>query len=280
MKTIKTMIAAEMVVVVAGGGLLAGCSAGEKAETLRGDKINKLEIKVEQLSTSKSYKVKVDGMDAYLTFHTSIDWPEEIGDYKLETLRDSLLYRMYRVESGTGVTGAIREFVNDRGVFGTPATFTDTDTVPNSPESYEITHTAVIKSVTPSLVTYQVYAESYLGGAHPLYSMTPFTYDLENGEIVTPSLLFKAGSDAAVAGLIREALARQEGVAVDSLARADIIIEQVAVSPILYIDGSSVVFHYNPYDIAPYSKGPIDVEVSSFMLKDYLTPRGAELLNE
>lgn len=211
MKTMKTMITAAMVAALAVGGMLAGCSKADKADTRGGDKINELEYKVSQLSTSKSYKVKVEGMDAYLTFHTSIDWPEKIGDFKLETLRDSLLYRMYKVEPGTDVKEAVREFVNDRGVLGTSATFAVTDTVPDSPESYEITHNAMIKSVTPSLVTYQVYVESYLGGAHPLYSMVPFSYDLANGEIVTPATLFKPGSDAAVAGLIKESLAMKEG---------------------------------------------------------------------
>lgn len=274
---ITRMVAAAA--ITAGCCVVSGCCNGACPSDAGGkDAISQLVVEETLLSASKSYKVNVEGMDAWLTFTTSVDWPEKIGDCELATLRDTLLQRMYKVQPGTDVRKAMRGFINDRGVFGRSATFTEVDSVPATPESYEVTCTGKLLSLSERMVTYQVYSESYMGGAHPMHATYPFTYDLVNGEVVSLRNLFKPGSDPAVLALIKEQLATQEGVAVDKLGEAGILVDRLNVSPLVYLRQGEVVFHYVPYSVAPYSKGEIDVAVPSFQLRDYLTGQAAELL--
>ena len=47
----------------------------------------------------------------------------------------------------------------------------------------------------------------------------------------------------------------------------------------MYLTDSSIVFYYNPYDIAPWAVGPVVVEVPTYNLDQYLTPTVQSLLN-
>lgn len=46
----------------------------------------------------------------------------------------------------------------------------------------------------------------------------------------------------------------------------------------MYVLNGMLVFHYNPYDILPYSYGTIDVDVAPYQVKDFLTPEATRML--
>jgi hypothetical protein len=69
---------------------------------------------------------------------------------------------------------------------------------------------------------------------------------------------------------------------VSSLAELDakgIFSDQLFLTHNFYISGDSVVFHYNPYDIAPYSEGAIDVVVPYLQIADYVNSSFAHLFD-
>lgn len=238
-------------------------------------------------SASRSYSVTFPETSdsCFLTVYTSVQWPVKFGDYDLTALQDTLLSRMYQSQGVTDVDKAIAGFINDRDIFDDPSiSCTPIDSIVNERQSnYYIVYTAKLLELTERVATYQISNSSYLGGAHPYTGTSPFTYDLKQGCVLTLDNVFKPGTSDRLLEMIKSELAAQLGLSNPAaLAKADIFVDNLFVSPMIYISasGGGVVFHYNPYEIAPYSRGPIDVELAAFELTPYLTASADSLLNQ
>ncbi len=238
-------------------------------------------------SASRSYSVTFPETSdsCFLTVYTSVQWPVKFGDYDLTALQDTLLSRMYQSQGATDVDKAIAGFINDRDIFDDPSiSCTPIDSIVNERQSnYYIVYTAKLLELTERVATYQISNSSYLGGAHPYTGTSPFTYDLKQGCVLTLDNVFKPGTSDRLLEMIKSELAAQLGLSNPAaLAKADIFVDNLFVSPMIYISasGGGVVFHYNPYEIAPYSRGPIDVELAAFELTPYLTASADSLLNQ
>lgn len=80
--------------------------------------------------------------------------------------------------------------------------------------------------------------------------------------------------------IIINALARQLEVPVDGLEKAGIFTSQLTSPGYPYISNNTLYFHYNPYDIAPYSRGMVDVAVYPYEVDRFLTPEAKALFDE
>ena len=61
---------------------------------------------------------------------------------------------------------------------------------------------------------------------------------------------------------------------------SELLVKPLPVSKDVYVLNGMLVFHYNPYDILPYSYGTIDVDVAPYQVRDYLTPEAYRMLVE
>lgn len=119
-----------------------------------------------------------------------------------------------------------------------------------------------------NLLTYQVFSESYTGGAHGMYYSIPYVIDTKTGRIVTENDLFKPGYVSPVTDLIKKSLGQklQDG-------SLDILFEDgVLPNGKCGVSGAGVTWYFQPYEIASYSEGIIDVTVSWADLGEYLNP--------
>ena len=95
-----------------------------------------------------------------------------------------------------------------------------------------------------------------------------------------PQLAFKAGCDETMLKAIQEQLMAMCQVrSLNELDNYGIFSNQIFVSPEFYLQGYNIVFHYNPYDIAPYSTGSIDVPVPYYTIRECLSPEVLRLLD-
>ena len=117
------------------------------------------------------------------------------------------------------------------------------------------------------LQTYAVAYNDYTGGAHGMYGIINNVFDLTSGEVVTEPDLFGEGYQEGVSVLLKTALdaflaAQEEG--------EDLVFGAPAPNGNFSVSEEGVTWTYNPYEIAPYAMGAIELTVSWSDLKPYL----------
>ena len=117
------------------------------------------------------------------------------------------------------------------------------------------------------LQTYAVAYNDYTGGAHGMNALVCNVFDLTTGETVSEADLFAEGWQDGVSALLKTALdaflaAQEEG--------EDLVFGAPAPNGNFSVSEEGVTWTYNPYEIAPYSMGAIELTVSWSDLKTYL----------
>ena len=174
----------------------------------------------------------------------------------------------------------MRTFLTNLDDIGPEGPVTAIDSVPASASEVNTYFSNVdvkLNEITSNMLTFNCIFQQYLGGVHPMYGCSPFTYLLAEGRIVDYQWLFVPGSEEAVTAQIRDAILAQTGLTDKELSDA-MLTTYLPIPETVYIEGGDIVFHYNPYAILPYVYGMIDAKVSPYLVTDQLTPAAKALL--
>lgn len=261
---------------------LASCGGHtEKATGDSGDAITEFDINQKLVSADKNYRVETDYGTVYLEMYTSVQWPEKLGGNDISVLRDSLMNFAYNDTTSTSVRDAVKRFLNDTSIVEGATNITPVDTLPADSMTYFTSVTANVLDLDEEMVTYQVVTSQYMGGAHPLTATRPFTYDFAQKAVLDFSNIFRQGvSSDSIMPIITEALARQLSVPVRGLERAGIFVSQLTYPGKPYISNNTLYFHYDPYEIGPYSLGAVDVAVYPYEVDRFLQPAVKKLFDQ
>ena len=117
------------------------------------------------------------------------------------------------------------------------------------------------------LQTYAVAYNDYTGGAHGMNALVCNVFDLTTGETVSEADLLTEGWQDGVSALLKTALdaflaAQEEG--------EDLVFGAPAPNGNFSVSEDGVTWTYNPYEIAPYAMGAIELTVRWTDLKPYL----------
>jgi hypothetical protein len=122
-----------------------------------------------------------------------------------------------------------------------------------------------------NLVSYQVSIESFTGGAHQNSSISFFVVDartnreLKMHDIISDTAQFKI--------ILEEAFRKSKGIEEgQSFADAGFYINDgdFILSNNIGITEDQVIFHFNPYEIAPYALGPSTIQLDRNKVKNLL----------
>lgn len=280
----KSSIVSKFLLGAAMAASIAACSRSSETggEESDADGITTEPIAFDIKTAERNYKISDTGLDYefYLTLTANVQWPTRICDYDIKSLQDTVLARLFPSVEMNGINDALRSYLKDVDIYQMPGKYEVTDSVPTESAYNNVYYniaSATIEEITTDLVSFNISNEQYMGGAHPLSASFPFTYDLKTGNVVTLVNLFEKGNDAAIAEVISDQIARQLNMSDDELQQS-LLVDSVPVSRIVYISDGQIVFHYNQYDILPYSFGEINAAVSPYTLQDYLTPAARKLL--
>ena len=246
--------------------------------------ITSLPLSMNIKSAEKSYKITSNDPEftCYLTISTSVQWPEAISDYDIKPLQDTILTLMYPdVKDPHDVNSAITQFVSDAKSLELGDEISEVDTVPQFSIDNQVYYAKCqlqMMEISDELVTLSITRSQYMGGAHPMTLSIPFTYDFDNSEIISFGWLFKDGADENLVPVLKEAIATQLNMTVRDL--DDSLLSDFKVSDLVYILNGHIVFHYNPYEILPYSFGAIDAVIYPSQITDILTPQAVTLLKD
>lgn len=283
MKLFKLSVAA------LGCALAVGFASCQKEETKTdveaedSDVVTTEALSFELKSANKNYKITdPESGDSYaLTLSATVQWPDEISDYDLTKLQDSLIYIVagQKMES---INEAMTKYVGDYkacDIGSDKATVEEVDSLSgNGNERTFFSQLDVTFSeITGELITYNINYEKYVGGAHGQSGAASLTYNLDTQEFITTKWLFTDPGSAELLDAIKATIAEVSGMSVSELEQSALI-TPIPVSDNVSIKNGMIVFHYNPYSVLPYSYGQIDASLSPYLLQNLLTPQAKALL--
>lgn len=244
--------------------------------------ISEFPLQESVMTASQSYKVVSDDDPSlvwYVTLSSSVQWPENIGKYKITLLQDSIIDLTFGAESPKEIKKAIKQSVTDLEAYGLKGTVESIDTVPQDAgvEEFYATRTLQLIECTQETVTYSATYSDFLGGAHPNSVATPFSFILASDQPVTMEYLFTPGAEKELIPLILQAVAASHSITVDEL-KTVMLNSPDQIRKNVYLLNGNIAFHYNPYDILPYSYGPSEAYISPMEVEKYLTPAARKLL--
>jgi len=110
----------------------------------------------------------------------------------------------------------------------------------------------------------------YTGGAHGNYFSTGYNIRISDGELLSLQDIIKENSFDLLTYEFEEALL--ELYSVESIQEAPLFNEEINITDEqdFYIIPGSLVLQFDPYEIAPYSEGEIQVEIPFENIKDIL----------
>ncbi len=111
-----------------------------------------------------------------------------------------------------------------------------------------------------TLLVCKIRRESYTGGAHGAYSTRYHNYGVAGGYELSLCDLLSEEEFARLTGQIRRKLCDQYGVAdEEQLAQLGFFPSMIAPTENFEITPSGITFHYDPYEIACYAIGEVEV---------------------
>lgn len=285
MKAIFSSAIAASVIAIS----LSGCGSNSSsvAGDTSSDDIKDFEVHQTVKSLERNYicegteKYYDDSTKVYSTVKIAIEWPEKMGDHELKTLKDSLISAIFDT-TGISINQAmLASAANPEGadLFKVKPV----DSIPSAEPVMLYTRNKIASVITfsPDFIVYQVMTTTYDGGAHGITESRFLNYDFEKNEVLNFDNTFEPDSSEILLQAIKDNLMTQYNVSsLKGLDELGIFSDQIYVTKNFYLQGYNVVFHYNPYDIAAYSKGSIDVRVPFYQISGCLKDDVISLLTE
>ncbi len=266
-------------------GLLGLSACGHSQKMDWDSEINEFKVVQTVKSAERDYLCEgalfADSLNVYSKVNVAVEWPEQMGNYDIKPLQDSLIARAFIHPEKTVEQSILTALDNPQG--SDTYKMVGIDSIPDKSKAMVLYHGTVVSSVafSPKFIVYQIMTSIYEGGAHGLTISNFLNYDFAKGEVIDFNSAFKPGSDKALFDIVKGKLMADNGVStLKELDAKGFFSDQLFLSHNFYLQGYDVVFHYHPYDIAPYSTGAVDVRVPFYVVSDYLSPEVLEILSE
>ncbi len=114
--------------------------------------------------------------------------------------------------------------------------------------------------------SYKLYTESYLGGAHGISNTRCFVLN-NDGKVISEEDLFKEGTEEVLNNLL-ESVAQKYFK--DNVGDDYVMDQNVRANSNFYMTDEALVYVFNPYEIAPYYLGTIELSLPWKDLKSLL----------
>lgn len=109
------------------------------------------------------------------------------------------------------------------------------------------------------------YCNSYFGGIHDYYFVKNTFFDAKNGSVYDFENIFE--NKSATFDLITEKL-----IEMDKSGKIAFMFDSVYVTPQIELKPGVITFIFNPYDVAAFSNGIVEVPFNFIDIKEYMKP--------
>lgn len=136
--------------------------------------------------------------------------------------------------------------------------------------NYEATNSLYVKFNEKDFLVTELMNYSYTGGAHGNYGSSFNNYDIAQQKVLKLADLLT--DTVILQPLIEKYFRQQQGLKINEPLSKVLFDDEIKLNNNFYINGQGFTFLYNPYEIASYAQGQIEVFVPYSALKQQLTP--------
>ena len=245
--------------------LLAGCNRGIQTST----------------ASHEGFTPLSDGSKVGYTYSYSMEYltgglPQEVVDrINAAIIRRDILFT--EEDSGSDVRDACRQW-EESGIAGYLSDAGEMMDEFDGEDSYMFNwESGIDGSFLPfdkarGLLTYCCNANDYMGGAHGMYAENYTVFDTATGAVVTEDGLFREGWEETLGGMLEDQALEDYAEEADAagVEMDDFFFSAPYPNGNFSVGKEGITWYFNPYDIAPYALGVIDVTLSWDQLKPLL----------
>lgn len=127
---------------------------------------------------------------------------------------------------------------------------------------------------TPSTMSYLATIDYYEGGAHGINQLITFNFDIATGKLMTLSDIFVPGYESQLNSALMKALKSKTGLnSLNELKDAGYLYSMdMFPSENFILNEETITFVYNPYEIAPYAMGSVELIITYSEVSQILSP--------
>ncbi|MCD7938230.1 MAG: DUF3298 and DUF4163 domain-containing protein [Tannerellaceae bacterium] len=125
-----------------------------------------------------------------------------------------------------------------------------------------------------NILSYSTYREGFTGGAHGFHLLHNYVLDLTTGQQVRESDIFIEGYEGELAEILVKHITKENGVSrpeeLEELGYFSI--DEIYPNNNFLADEEGLIYNFNEYEIAPYSVGSTNVQISYPEIRHLLKP--------
>ena len=148
------------------------------------------------------------------------------------------------------------------------------DTTKKAWYEYHYIIEATTQPGTANTLTYLATIDYYEGGAHGINQLITFNFDIATGKQITLADLFAPGYETELKNTLLKALKSKTGLnSMNELKEAGYLYSMdIFPSENFILNDETITFVYNPYEIAPYAVGSIELIITYSEVSKILNP--------
>lgn len=211
--------------------------------------------------------------DLIYSCEAKILMPETLNGADADTLRNAI----FKTAFDTVCVGSREQMIEDvfrKSAAGTGYTPVDT-VMPADVYDGCLIVDGEVATFSPTILAYFLTISSYEPyAAHGMYGTLYINYDLKAHRIFNLSDILTPEGYTKLPGILRGIARSMRGFT------GPTDLTELPADGNFYIDlSNNLVFVYQPYEIASYAQGIIEIPVQAYTISDYITPYGKTLLN-
>ena len=118
-----------------------------------------------------------------------------------------------------------------------------------------------VETNNDSILSYQTSFDMYLGGAHGMYAVGYYNFDKKTGKLLNIRDIVPADKEESVLKAMKEQLVKDFDAEDEYDLRESVLLSDVYLTNNFLLKKDSIQFLFNPYEIAPFCCGTIDVTI-------------------
>lgn len=233
----------------------------------------------ETITTDKEVKLSSEDNSPRCQVHLNLLQATDENGEKAKIINETLMARLLNKPGEIDLKTAAEKFTDDY-----TTSYKNTmlplynqdraDTAKIAWYEYHYIIDAVTQPGTANTISYLATVDYYEGGAHGINQLITFNFDIATGKQVTLADVFAPGYEQQLKAALLKALKSKTGLnSMNELKDAGYLYSmEMFASENFILNDETITFVYNPYEIAPYAVGSIELVITYNEVSKILNP--------